>query len=66
MKKGTPVPGYVIDIVTVLVAIGTSYGVVTTKLKYFERELDEFRKDHDLLVELNTKMDMLLNKKGQK
>lgn len=66
MKKGTPVPEYVIDIVTVLVAIGTSYGVVTTKLKYFEREIDEFRKDHDLLVELNTKMDMLLNKRTKK
>ena len=66
MKKRAQVLDYAVDIVTVLVAIGTSYGVVTTKLKYFEREIDEFRKDHDLLVELNTKMDMLLNKRSRK
>lgn len=66
MKKRAQVLDYAVDIVTVLVAIGTSYGVVTTKLKYFEREIDEFRKDHDLLVELNTKMDMLLNKRNNK
>lgn len=54
------------EIVTALVSVAASYGAVTAKIKNMERELDTFRKDHDLLVELNTKMDMLLNKKDDK
>lgn len=54
------------EVVTALVSVAASYGAVTAKIKNMERELDTFRKDHDLLVELNTKMDMLLKKKDDK
>ena len=54
------------EIATALVSVSVSYGVVTTKIKAMERELETFRRDHDLLVELNTKMDMLLEQKARK
>lgn len=58
--------GYWTEIITALVSVSVSYGVVTTKIKTMEQELETFRKDHDLLVELNTKMDMLLKQRGKK
>lgn len=58
--------GYLTEIITALVSISVSYGVVTTKIKSMEQELETFRRDHDLLVELNTKMDMLLKQRGKK
>lgn len=58
--------GYWTEIITALVSISVSYGVVTTKIKSMEQELETFRRDHDLLVELNTKMDMLLKQRGKK
>lgn len=51
---------YLSEIITALVSISVSYGVVTTKIKQMESEMETFRRDHDLLVELNTKIDMLL------
>jgi hypothetical protein len=57
---------YWTEIITALVSISVSYGVVTTKIKTIEQELDTFRRDHDLLVELNTKMDMLLKQRSKK
>lgn len=51
---------YLSEIITALVSISVSYGVVTTKIKQMENEMETFRRDHDLLVELNTKIDMLL------
>ncbi len=57
---------YWTEIITALVSISVSYGVVTTKIKTIEQEMDTFRRDHDLLVELNTKMDMLLKQRSKK
>lgn len=57
---------YWTEILTALVSISVSYGVVTTKIKTIEQEMDTFRRDHDLLVELNTKMDMLLKQRSKK
>lgn len=57
---------YWTEIITALVSISVSYGVVTTKIKTIEQELDTFRRDHDLLVELNTKMDMLLKQRSKR
>lgn len=54
------------EIVTALVSVAASYGAVTAKIKNMEREIDTFRKDHDILVEVNTKMDMLLKQKDKK
>ena len=53
----------VITACSILVSIGISYGIISTKVKHIERRVTAFEKDHDLLVELNTKMDLLLSKK---
>ena len=53
------------QILTVIVSISVSYGVIKTKIHDMEQKIERFDKDHDLLVTLNTKMDMLL-KKGVK
>lgn len=57
---------YLSEIITAIVSISVSYGVVKTKISQIENELNTFRKDHDLLVELNTKMDMLLEQQQTK
>jgi hypothetical protein len=60
MKRIKIMEAYLSEIITALVSISVSYGVVTTKIKQMENEMETFRRDHDLLVELNTKIDMLL------
>ena len=50
------------EVVTALVSISVSYGVIKTKVNAMEQKIERFDKDHDLLVELNTKIDMLLTK----
>lgn len=57
---------YWTEILTALVSISVSYGVMKTKVANLERKIERFDKDHDLLVELNTKIDMLLEKKDKK
>ena len=49
------------EIITALVSISVSYGVIKTKVAEIERKVERFDKDHDLLVSLNTKIDLLLN-----
>lgn len=51
------------EIITALVSVAMSYGVIKAKITELERRIEKFDKDHDLLVALNTKIDMLL--KGQ-
>lgn len=66
MKKGKNMEQYWSEILTAIVSISVSYGVVKTKINQIETEIATFRKDHDLLVELNTKMDMLLKQRSKK
>lgn len=66
MKKGKRMEAYLSEILTAIISISVSYGVVKTKISQIETELNTFRKDHDLLVELNTKMDMLLKQRSKK
>lgn len=54
------------EITTALVSISVSYGVIKTKVAEIERKVEKHDKDHDLLVELNTKVDMLLKQRGKK
>lgn len=54
------------EIITALVSISVSYGVIKTKVTEIERKVEKHDKDHDLLVELNTKVDMLLKQRGKK
>lgn len=54
------------EIITALVSISVSYGVIKTKVAEIERKVEKHDKDHDLLVELNAKVDMLLKQRGKK
>lgn len=54
------------EIVTFLVTAGSSWGMITTKLKDQGREIEELkgqieemRKDHDLVIRIDTKVDSL-------
>ena len=53
---------YISEILTAIVSISVSYGVIKTKIRAIEDKMERFDKDHDLLVELNTKIDMLLKR----
>jgi len=50
-------------VVTAVISVGISYGIIKQKIKDLEAQVSGFRKDHDLLVELNTKIDLLLKQK---
>lgn len=58
------------EIITALVSISVSYGVIKTKINAMEKKIERFDADHDLLVEIKTKIDLLVtgesNKKGKK
>ena len=62
MKKGKTLEAYLSEILTAIVSISVSYGVIKTKIRTIEDKMERFDKDHDLLVELNTKIDMLLKR----
>lgn len=54
------------EIITAVVSVAVSYGVIKTKINAMEQKIEKFDKDHDLLVELNTKIDMLLKEQRGK
>lgn len=54
------------EIITALVSVSVSYGVIKAKVAEIEHKVEKHDKDHDLLVELNTKVDMLLKQRGKK
>ena len=54
------------EILTAVVSIAVSWGVIKTKIAAIEKKVERFDADHDLLVSLNTKIDMLLNKQRSK
>lgn len=54
------------EIVTFLITAGSSWGMITTKLKDQGKEIEELkgqieemRKDHDLVIRIDTKVDNL-------
>lgn len=54
------------EIATFLITAGSSWGMITTKLKDQGREIEELkgqieemRKDHDLVIRIDTKVDTL-------
>lgn len=51
-----------ISVITILISVGISYGIMKAKMNYMEQKLEKHDKDHDLLVEVNTKVDMLLER----
>lgn len=46
--------------VSALVSVSISYGVMKAKMHYMEEKIEKFDKDHDLLVEIKTKIDLLV------
>lgn len=57
---------HLFEIVSALISIGVSYGIITTKVKNQERELEEVKaqikemqEDHDLVIRIDTKVDGL-------
>jgi len=53
--------------VSALISICVSYGVMKAKIHYMEEKLEKFDKDHDLLVEIKTKIDLLvINEPGKR
>lgn len=46
--------------ISALISICVSYGVMKAKIHYMEEKLEKFDKDHDLLVEIKTKIDLLV------
>lgn len=54
------------EVLTAIISISVSYGVIKTKVANMEEKLERFDKDHDLLVTLNTKIDMLLKEQRSK
>ena len=53
----------IIGVVSGILSVGISYGINSQKIKQLELQMSEFKKDHDLLVALNTKIDLLLKQK---
>lgn len=52
------------EVISALISIAVSWGIITTKIKNQEKEIDEVkgeiaesRKDHDLIIRLDTKVD---------
>lgn len=52
------------EVITFLLTAASSYGIITQKVHSQQKEIDEmkeqleeFRKDHDLIIRLDTKVD---------
>lgn len=52
--------------VSALVSVSISYGVMKAKMYYMEEKIEKFDKDHDLLVEIKTKIDLLVTGESNK
>jgi hypothetical protein len=52
--------------VSALVSVSISYGVMKAKMHYMEEKIEKFDKDHDLLVEIKTKIDLLVTGESNK
>ena len=54
------------EILTAIVSVSISYGVIKATIAEIARKVEPHEKAHDLLVELNTKVDMLLKEQRGK
>ena len=57
---------HLFEIISALVSIGVSWGIISTKIKNQEREIEEVKtqikelqEDHDLVIRIDTKVDGL-------
>lgn len=66
MRRRVKVEQLLPEVVTALVSIAVSYGVIKTKVANMEQKIERFDADHDLLVEIKTKLDLLLNEPNKR
>ena len=66
MKRRVKVEQLLPEVITALVSIAVSYGVIKTKVANMEQKIERFDADHDLLVEIKTKLDLLLNEPNKR
>lgn len=57
---------YLSEIITALVSVAVSYGAMKAEIRNMKQKIDKYDADHDLLVELNTKIDMILKNQRSK
>ncbi len=57
---------YFSEIITALVSVAVSYGAMKAEIRNMKQKIERYDKDHDLLVELNTKIDMILKNQRSK
>ena len=57
---------YLSEIITALVSVAVSYGAMKAEVRNLKQKVDKYDADHDLLVELNTKIDMILKNQRSK
>lgn len=50
-----------IGIIANLILIGISYGALSQRVKSLEQKTSEMKNDHDLLVRINERIDLLLD-----
>lgn len=48
------------EILTAIISISVSYGVIKTKVANMERKIERFDKDHDLLVRIDEKVSAII------
>lgn len=48
------------EIITALVSISVSYGVIKTKISAMEKKIERFDADHDLLVRIDEKINGII------
>lgn len=50
-----------IVIITNLIVVGIAYGAMLQRVKSLEQKTSEMKNDHDLLVRINERIDLLLD-----
>lgn len=50
-----------IVIITNLIVVGIAYGALLQRVKSLEQKTSEMKNDHDLLVRINERIDLLLD-----
>lgn len=50
-----------IVIITNLIVVGIAYGALVQRVKSLEQKTSEMKNDHDLLVRINERIDLLLD-----
>jgi len=55
----------VITLITLLVGLGVAWGAYSTKIKNLEEKVNSTVSDHDVLISLNTKMDLVITEIGE-